>query len=224
MNVTLFIPLCGRVDIWQKHLSQFLENQYWVHSSVKLILCDTSNDQEFGRILKQWLSQCDYPHNEYVAFPNTKPTDDLSLSNLCCDIYNVAAEAATTEYTWIVEDDVIPPLNAAIRLISNFNDLVGSCSGVYHFKNNPALYMAWLDDTYHLIPKDSEKIDSSGTQLVRGTGFGCVMIRSSELYGYKFPHFDKLIPSFDHTFFDRMTLRKILDWSVVCQHLGMREW
>lgn len=228
MNLTLFLPLCGRLDFWSGSLTHFLANQYWVHQSIKLVFCDTSGDEKFGEILKEWLRKSDYPNHEYIKLDCQKPTNGIELNTLCCDIYNIAARISeSTLYTWIVEDDTIPPLNAGPRLVSYFDDTVGSCSGVYRHKIETKRFMVWNTKNYKLL-KEHE-----GVHEVLGTGFGCVLMRSSIIHNYIFKQSDetyvdskkkKQVFCYDHQFWDQVKMRKLVDWSVKCKHLGIREW
>lgn len=218
MNLTLFIPLCGRREIFEGPFSQFLQEQYWEHSSIRLVFCDTSGDKDFADLLKQWLKTCDYPHNEYLKFECGKPTSELELNNLCCDIYNVATNYTDTQYIWIVEDDVIPPPNAATRLVSNFTELTGSCTGVYRHKYETDRFLVWTNKKYRIL-KERE-----GAHLIRGCGFGCVLMRSSLLDDYVFEHVDTMPPCYDHVFWDQVKMQKWVDWSVKCDHLGPILW
>lgn len=219
MNLTLFVPLCGRRDIFVGPFSTFLREQYWEHSAIRLVFCDTSGDETFGEILKHWLKTSDYPHNEYLKLECKRPTNGIELNNLCCDIYNVATNYADTQYIWIVEDDVIPPLNAGIRLVSHFTEFTGSCSGVYRHKYENDRFLVWNHKKRYRILKEGE-----GVHLIQGNGFGCVVMRGSLLNGYVFKHVDAMPPCYDHTFWDQVEMQKWVDWSVRCDHLGPSLW
>ncbi|MGH7127473.1 MAG: hypothetical protein ACREIV_02815, partial [Planctomycetaceae bacterium] len=52
-TVTLFIPLAGREHLWRE-TRQFLDSQTWPHGQVQLVLCDTSQDPQFGRLVRDW--------------------------------------------------------------------------------------------------------------------------------------------------------------------------
>jgi glycosyltransferase involved in cell wall biosynthesis len=63
-TVTLFVALSGRTAVWPR-FQQFLEQQTWPHSQMKLWLLDTSQDDRFGRRIRRWISQCDYADVRY---------------------------------------------------------------------------------------------------------------------------------------------------------------
>ena len=48
-TITLFIPLSGRAWAWPT-MREFLEQQQWPHSQVRLVLCDTSGDAGFSTL------------------------------------------------------------------------------------------------------------------------------------------------------------------------------
>jgi len=59
--------------------------------------------------------------------PDVRRAVQTAMPRIC----NRMIREATTEYVWIVEDDVIPPLDAAERLLHGFDDQTASVSGAF---------------------------------------------------------------------------------------------
>ncbi|MEO2014892.1 MAG: glycosyltransferase family A protein, partial [Fuerstiella sp.] len=130
-TITLFIPLSGRTAVWPR-FRQFLEQQTWPHDQVRLVMMDTGQDARFGRRIRRWIAECDYRDVRYL----TESVAEAGLADqdrradgvgdkvrlAAARIYNRLAREATGEFVWVIEDDVIPPNNAAELLMRGFDE------------------------------------------------------------------------------------------------------
>jgi len=226
--ITLFIPLAGRMWAWEQ-LSAFLDRQKYPHHQLRLILCDTSEDPEFSKRLRHWLAGCDYADVRHMKFPlNQKGLADRQRSNIhnerdvnlaMCRIYNRLRGEAQTELVWILEDDVIPPDDVLSRLLSHFGHDVACVSAAYNSRFD-SLPLAWTGDAVVNGGTLRCARRKSGVEKVRGTGFGCLIIRSELLKQHVF----SLPPGvryYDPEFFKQMGDQwvRLCDWSCWCKHL-----
>lgn len=235
-EVTLFIPLSGRDEAW-KQQSRFLQQQVWPHDRLRLIFCDTTQRPEFSHRVRQWISDCDYADIRHftarVARPGLAddnrydPRVEREVQIAMCRIYNRLRAALETDYCWILEDDIIPPVDALERLLRCFGPDVGSVCAPYSSR--------W--DRMHVV-WDVDANPEQGTQMRRahkpaphepqvtevcGSGFGCLVVRSELILDHVFAlprretYYD---PYFFRTLDDRWRL--LCDWTCECEHLGLR--
>ena len=216
-TVTLFIPLAGRWYFWER-MRTFLENQTWPHDQVRLILLDTSQDPWFKRAIREWAAQCDYDdvRCESVSFGRQGLADEerhnrtdvqadvrLTMSR----IYNRLAQIVDTSYCWIVEDDIVPPVDACEQLLRGFDRVTDSVSGAYRSRYRNGFVARRMSG------KNVTKL-RNGIEHVRGNGFGCVIIRREcfERATFTATH------DFDHHFYDANNFIAKVNWSVQCRH------
>ena len=222
-TVTLFIPLSGRHRTWPQ-LSQFLERQDWPHDQIKLVLCDTGQDAEFSAMVRLWAAASDYADvhaMKMVVGPiGLADSDRRALETrrqvqlAVARIYNRMLCELTSEFVWIIEDDVIPPLDACKRLLNGFDKHIASVAlparSPYHEG-----YIAW-DEQNGLITQSG-----SGLETVGGNGFCCAMLRRSVLRQTRFTHLGRN-GDFDAAFYDWLSETEYqarMDWSVECNHV-----
>ena len=223
-TVTLFIPLSGRFHTWPR-LSEFLERQARPHDQIKLILCDTSQDPEFSGLLRQWAAASDYPDvrimtmtvgSAGLAEKDRRPLGTRKkVQQAMARIYNRMMCELTTEFVWIIEDDVIPPADACRRLVDGFDKQIASVALTARSPYYDG-YIAW-DERNHLIEKPER-----GLQTVGGNGFCCVMLRRSVMRHIRFTHLGRN-GDFDAAFYDWLASTNYqarVDWSVECEHLA----
>ncbi len=228
-TVTLFIPLAGRESLWRE-LRKFLDRQSWPHEQVRLILCDTSQDEQFSRLVRDWISRCDYPDVRHLRFaPATKGLADLprdqqivAVNEAMCRIYNRLRETLTTDYIWILEDDVIPPVDVLERLLRAFDEHVATVCAPYRSRFD-GRYLVWSREragnngVHQLAPPLP---DRPQVHDIRGSGFGCLVARAEVLRS----HFFCLPPGdthYDVRFFRELPdrWRRVVDWTCECRHL-----
>jgi PAS domain-containing protein len=228
-TITLFIPLAGRESRWRE-LRKFLDRQTWPHHQLRLILCDTSQDEQFGRHVRDWISRCDYSDVRHLRFaPGTKGLADLprdqqivAVNEAMCRIYNQLRQNLTTDLVWVLEDDIIPPDDVLPRLLRSFDEHTASVCAPYRSRFD-GWYLVWSrerlgDNGVHQLTKPLP--DSPQVQQIRGSGFGCVVVRAEVLREHIF-HLPAGEHWYDVRFFRELSGRwkRKVDWSCECQHL-----
>ena len=220
-QVTLAIPLSGRVEFWPR-MADFLERQTWPHDQTRLLLFDTSQSAEFGQTVRRWLAGCEYPQVQYItmavadrglADENRRgPGVRQRVQRAMPRIYNRVRAETTTEYLWIVEDDILPPVDVCERLLRSFDAMTVSVSGVYQSRFHPG-YVAW-DQSGRLLAEPGE-----GVAVIGGQGFGCVILRKSVLDDYVIHHGAR--GDYDPTFYAELRgsrWRAKVDWRCEVGH------
>lgn len=219
-QITLFIPLSGRIRLWSR-LKSFLENQEWPHAQTSLILFDTSQNPDFSKKVRHWLANSDYTDFRYFQCAVAEPelADQPRVENATdvriamARIYNTLKNELTKQYVWILEDDIIPPLNVARKLLESFDDRTASVAAPYRSRFHEG-YVVWKNETETIM--EPEK----GITLVGGNGFGCTIIRSELLHRTVFSHAYRL-PDFDHAFYSYLRTEGFeakVNWDVECEH------
>lgn len=231
-TITLFVALSGRHSLWPR-FREFLEKQTWPHQQVRLFLLDTSQDAAFGAKVRQWIASSDYQDVRYSVdvvgppgladLPREGKSIDL-VRMAAARIYNRMAREVIGDFIWIVEDDVIPPVDAAKKLLESFDEWTASVAAPYRSRIHEG-YVAWGEHTapvrQHVIREPGE-----GTQRIAGNGFGCVMLRSYVLKDVVFtcrqsPHFD-----FDPAFYERLQgpgKQVKMNWDCRCDHVSVTQ-
>lgn len=228
-TITLFIPLSGRKYLWPK-LRRFLEQQTWPHQQLRLILCDTSGDTQFAKTIRNWCSICDYPDVRYIQFQGTTsgladlPRDQqlIAVNEQMCRIYNRLREELTSDYVWILEDDIIPPDDVLSRLLNSFEENVATVSAPYRSRFD-GRYLVWSRERVgnagvHQFCRPLP--DRPQVEEIRGSGFGCIVLRSEVLKQRPF-----CLPQgetcYDVRFFRELEphWKRLVDWTTACQHL-----
>jgi GT2 family glycosyltransferase len=219
-TVTLFVPLSGRAALWPE-FADFLERQTWPHDQIRLILLDSSQDAEFSGTVRRWVATCDYPDVRYIReavanpgiadLPRREHAREVTLA--MARIYNRLAGEVSTDYVWIVEDDILPPLDACRRLLEGFDRYTGSVTGAYWSRFNTA-YVAWHADQRMLSENPGGRCE------IGGNGFGCVVLRSELIRNKPFTASIDFL-AYDNAFYHRLPatgLKAKIDWSVECDH------
>jgi hypothetical protein len=225
-KVTIFIPLSGR---WHsvKQLLRFLDKQKYPKDDMSLIFLDSSGSKKFSSKIQKWLCKSGYEDYRYrkidlnlikgLADKDRRKPDISKMVQLAATrIYTQMKQMVQTEYVWIIEDDVIPPLDACERLLSHFNPSVSSVSGAYKSRYHRC-YVAWTDDHRNLR-------SGHGVERIGGSGFGCLMLRKSILDQAVITH-DAKYKDYDPNFFDWLNryaggkYQHLIDWDVECEHL-----
>jgi hypothetical protein len=130
-------------------------------------------------------------------------------------IYNEIRRRVTTNYVLIVEDDVLPPVDAIDRLMRSIDDHTVSVCGAYRSRYQSG-YVAWDTQTRVLTePRD-------GVQVIGGSGFGCVLLRAS-VFRETVLHHGGERGDFDPNFYKDIDPRWVakMDWSIRCDHAGI---
>ena len=221
-TITLFIPLSGRHKMWPK-FSKFLDKQTWPKEQIKLILMDSSNDCGFSKKIRKWAVNSKYANITITQFDAGEPKGSADedrhnikvyrrVQRAVMRIYNSMKSQITTPYVWILEDDVIPPLDCAELLLKSFDPTVVSASGAVPGRiQNHFLNLGMDGNPFVDVGK--------GKVQTNGNGFGCVMLRRETLSNNLFfanPSFCH--GDFDMSFYKELEGTSVLNWDVMCQH------
>jgi len=128
-------------------------------------------------------------------------------------IYNCIRRECSTEYLWIVEDDVIPPLDLCERLLRSFDFDTASVAAPYWSRFHPGYVVR---DTASLTVDQP----GDGVERVGFNGFGCTILRRSVLERVEF----REDADCDVEFYRRLPggLAAKVDWSHEAAHLASR--
>lgn len=217
------LSLSGRSWAWPM-TKVFLETQTYPHNLLHLVIVDTADDATFSADVRQWLATCDYKQITYKTLPVgikdlaslPRHTVTKEVSVVCAALYNTFARMVDTPLVFTLEDDVIPPPDAFVRLSTLMTDDVVSASALYWHrdKNQP---VCWTWDRGG--PSFPEK--GTGIQEIGGTGFGCLAI-NGEIFRNTVFRSGQPFGNYDHNFFAAQTMhgpkRALIDWDCVCRH------
>lgn len=184
--ITVAVPFSGRATV--APFLRALEKQSFPRGLVHLLFFDNSVDQEFGDLLKTWLSQCDY--GSYTYFPyRVRATATQSnhatadgdrrvnadeVNDRCAGNWGRIAQLVHTDLVWCLEDDVIPPPNCLDRLTRAFRPEVDAVSALYAGRNSRWVVRDFSSLSPLLV---HEKHIAGGIEIADAVGFGCVLMR-----------------------------------------------
>lgn len=238
-QATLCIALSGRKWAWPLTVD-FLSRQTFPHDKLHLIVLDTSDDPAFGAEVKRWLEQCDYAGTTYLherigepgLADHDRSQNTEAVCHACARIYNTFAQHSTTPLTFLLEDDVLPPLDAYPRLVRSLGNTVLSVGAAYRNRSTGKPIGWKLPGTEYETPDDHPQ---EGVSDVFGSGLGCTVFRTAYLKHHVFRSPAGI--SFDYDFFARthepLTIfypnalmptvhengwRTLTDWDCVCRH------
>lgn len=226
-EITIAIPFSGRRQWWPR-LRDWIDTNTWPCSRTRVLFLDCSQDIMFGAVLRDWLAKgAGYRAVQYVRHhgePHLADDDRrhasvyTAVQQAMPRIYNEVRRSVTTPWVLVVEDDILPPPDAAERLLRSFTDQVASVSGVYRSRYQDA-FVAWPMGNGLPIPFTEL---GTGVQRVGGNGFGCVMLRTSVVRDSVFHHGGKR-GDFDPNFCEELApnWQMLLDWSVRCRHADL---
>ncbi len=228
---TFCLSLSGRTWAWPL-TREFLEKQTFPRSLIHLILLDTSHDVAFSREVRSWLAASGYGSTTYLHRTVGRsgiadlPREEVAqeVRDACATIYNVFSRLVQTPLVFLLEDDVVPPLDAFLKLAGSFTYNVLSVSGVYrHRHRDQAVVWDWT--------KEGKPVDSpnrTGVERSGGSGFGCLVIRGEVLRHSVFRSGPPLY-NYDQDFYHDWVFEKgkiaLVDWGCVCRHfLSPTQW
>lgn len=228
---SLCLALSGRSWAWP--LTQaFLERQQYDHERLHLIILDTSQDAAFGEMVRAWMDECDYRNTTYfqknVGRPGIADLPRLEhiqeLCRTCVQIYNLFAAVADGQTVFFLEDDVIPPDDAYLRLKRLLTPDIATVTGHYlqrHIKPHESIEWDW---TEHGKIRYTGR---TGISSIGGNGFGCLAMHGDMLRNTVFrsgPDWQ----NYDHNFYVDLKERggkALIDWDCVCKHYqSAEEW
>ena len=225
---TLCLSLSGRKWAWQI-TRIFLEKQTFPHNLVHLVILDTSQDEEYGATVKEWLAGSDYGKTTYLAEavgskgladePRELVRDEVRAA--CARIYDRFRDFASTKLVFFLEDDIQPPPDVYRRLIAKFEPDVMSVSAACRHSNG-----IWGDDHPFIAwnwDRDGQAVFANRQETcapIGGNGFSCVVVRGE--YLRKTPFTDgPPLSGFDQNFYRCMRddgFKALLDWGCDAQH------
>jgi glycosyltransferase involved in cell wall biosynthesis len=224
--VTIFVPLAGRRHLWSI-TEAWLNEQTWPREQCRLVLCDNGHDAGFTEAVRSWISECNYPDvRHYVSrigegglaeMPRARQTgNSIRVNQVVASHYNRLSVEASTEYLFILEDDIDPPLDAIESLLLGMDGDVAAVSGAYRHRDGHG-WLAWRGGpTSHDLLTDS----GEGTEDIDGCGWGCLLVRKSTLSRHRLTSDGPTI------FYDvnwsgmvRQSGQRLrINWSVLCDH------
>jgi len=222
-RLTLFIPFSGRWLHWPR-MAQFLQDQAWPHHRMNLHFLDTSQDEQFGMALRQWMAASDYGGVRYeslvvggrgLADRERRGSEDTraDVRMAMARIYNHMARRVDTNFWWILEDDVIPPLDVAEKLLKAFDEKTISVAAPVR---SPYLtsYIAWRTG------RQCIENPGTGVEVIEGNGFCCAILRAGILKDAVFTACQGAYLDFDPMFYARLVDKGVvkLHWGVECEH------
>lgn len=228
---TLCLALSGRAWAWPRTRA-FLERQLFDHAGLHLIVLDTSHDTAFNKEISTWVHGCDYEKKTYVhtivgrAGIADLPRNDYEkeVCAVCVKIYNTFVALADGQTVFFLEDDVIPPDDAYVRLKQLLTPGIATVSGHYlqrHSKPYESIEWDWTEHgKIHYTGR-------TGVSGIGGNGFGCVAIHGQLLGSTEFragPDWQ----NYDHNFYADLRDKggkALIDWDCRCRHyLSAEEW
>lgn len=222
LSADLCLSLSGRLWMWPI-MRTFLEDQQYPHTEIHLIILDTSQNPTFTAQVKQWVEGCGYGKVTYteeavgVRGLADLPRDEAikEVCKACVKIYNRFPALSQSPVVFFLEDDVIPPLDAYVRLNDLLQPGIASVSALYYHREKPEPVCWNWDGDAAVFPKPQ-----TGVTPIGGNGFGCVAMWGTILRRTQFqcgPDWQ----NYDHHFYKDLQKEggiALLDWDCVCRH------
>ena len=218
--VTILIPLAGRHQYFDE-LFSFLDRQTWPRKQCRLVLGDTSQDPEYTQRVKEWIARSDYQDVRHMQFAvGAKGIADADRKQVYMDVQDAVlrcwsrlTKTIDTNWTFCLEDDVIPPDDIVERL---FKDLQGGVDAVV------GPYMSRMLDHW-TVYRDGKTVlprqERTGMEKIDGAGFGCMLIRSHLLKNHVWTHGPRQGDWYDPWFAKATGLQMLCDWDIPVRHL-----
>ena len=201
-TLTVFLPLSGRSSTGRvyRRAKAAVER---AGLETRLVICNTSTDPNFGEFVRRSAPQL------LGAFSDVRIySQDLQLRPGLADlprleherevqwaisrIYNKAAQEVKTDLLWIVEDDVIVPVDALQRMLALWDPSTVAVSGAYGSRfgcngqpvgGRAEFVVAWKGGTGKSLdlvtPQDLDQFPES--MPISGAGFGCLLIDAAAM-------------------------------------------
>lgn len=224
--ITLVVPLAGRRQYWPR-LRDWIDHQDGISD---ILLIDSGSDQDLRSEIRNWLLSKNVRSTKYVSLPpsngladqerRNRPETFKAVQRAMPVIYREMRDAVTTEYVVIVEDDVLPPVDAIDRLLHSMTEQVAAVSGLVVSRWHPTLAIAWVREQEPHIPLSR---NPGGVQEVLGTGFGCLLLRRSAMLAVA-PFHSGGTGNYDVEFAKSIAAagwQWKLDWTITCDHAGI---
>lgn len=234
--VTVFCTFSGRVakdlSLWERR-KEWLRNQTWPR--IRIVAANTSHEP----LPDGWMTGLtSLPACEGISFYNhpvgSKPGleqvfrgesgVEKSVQTAVAAIYNRMFREVATEYILTLEDDVFPHrLDAIAQLAKCVEQDTAAVTGAYQQRYYPN---GWT--VFSVIPANGRpKLQThkgTGIQNIMGTGFGCLLLRKSQVEHEVLVGNGERSIYYDAAWFERLAKqgRKCrINWEVECEHVGM---
>lgn len=231
--VTIFTTYSGRVandrSLWDRR-KKWIQSQSWPRSQIRIAVANTSHQQSptdlfVGLTGFAGLSVYDHPVGsgglEDVCRYDRSVEDRVQTA--VAAIYNRMLREVNSEFVLVLEDDVFPETLDAIEfLLRGFDENTAGVSGAYQQRYYPFGWTAFLvaGESPKLVPSKG-----TGVQKVAGTGFGCLMLRMSQVRDVVIAGNTSVSRYYDADWWPRITAKGLtvkVDWRVTCEHVGPR--
>lgn len=220
-RVSIVVPLAGRFEAWPV-LRDWLEQQTWPRNQCSLVLGDTSQDVEFGQMVRDWMATCDYADIRYVAFPvgprglADEPRDKRPylVQDAVLRVWSKLTKGLTTPWTLTVEDDTIPPPNVIERLLRSAKPDTDAVVAPYIARNRET----WVIFRNGRSPNVRQP--GTGVEKIDGAGFGCMLARSPLLENHVWTHGANQGEWYDPFWAKANRVNLLCDWTIPVRHLA----
>lgn len=213
--VTIAIPLSGRHWAWP-HTADWLQRQEWPRAQCRLLLLDTSQSRDFGRLVER-TDLSEYPDIQRVRLDvGVQGLADLPrhaqrwpVQAAMCRIWRAVAGRVSSDWCLTLEDDHVPRPDVIDRLLHGITD--ASVDGVV------SPYRSRWCDAW-VVRREGEWATTplSGVErITEGAGLGCMLIRSTCLQEHLWRPAEA---GYDPLFGQSVHL--LCDWETECLHLS----
>jgi hypothetical protein len=238
-SVTIFTTFSRRIqknpELWERRKA-WLRSQTW--PKIRLVVANTSHEP----LPAGWLDGL--PAIDISSYTHAVGTTGLEDANrregqtevdvqtAVAAIYNRMWQETRDEFVLVLEDDVFPKrLDTIDALMKACDTNVCAVSGAYQQRYHPYAWTSWLntppDGRPKLIEAKAEpsqpKSPRKGVQPVTGTGFGCVLLRRSQVAHEVITGNTLISRYYDTDLFERLHRQGKqvrLNWDVWCEHAG----
>lgn len=231
--VTIFCTFSGRV---QKDLSLWERRKEWLRAQtwpkIRIVVANTSHQPlpagwMDGLPSCEGLSFYDNPVGKQTGLEGVFRGEagvERAVQTAVAAIYNRMFHEVNTEYILTLEDDVFPHRLDAIEQLSRCVEQdTAAVTGAYQQRYYPN---GWT--VFQSIPANGrpqlQVAKGSGVQNIMGTGFGCLLIRKSQVEHEVLVGNGERSIYYDAAWFERLAKqgrRCRINWDVECEHVGM---
>lgn len=234
--VTIFCTFSDRVaknpDLWTRR-KEWLRSQTWPR--IRIVVANTSHqrlpaDWSDGLPECEGISYYNHPVGSQVGLESAFRGEagvEKAVQTAVAAIYNRMFREVATEYILTLEDDVFPlRLDAISQLVKCVEQDTATVTGAYQQRYHPNGWTAFHSMPLNGRPK-LQVAKGTGVQNIMGTGFGCLLIRKSQVEHEVLVGNGERSIYYDAAWFERMAKqgrRCRINWDVECEHVGMMKW
>lgn len=233
--VTIFTTFSKRIqespDLWERR-KEWLRNQTW--PNVRLVVVNTSHEplpDGWDAGLPQVRGVSYYEH--FVGSPGLEDKSRMGnqpvenqVNTAVAAIYNRMWQEARDEFVLVLEDDVFPHrLDAIDVMMRSFAANTCAVTGKYRQRYFPYGITAWRTTPANGRPSLPNQGPDEGIEDIEGAGFGCILLRRSQLEPTVITANTATSPYYDVTLFSAASKagKKVrINWGVDCDHAGQQ--